>query len=501
MSYGEKIITGTSTVFLMHILGGASAYILRLFLARNLTLEEFGLFYAVLYFVGFLTIFRDLGFGPTLTKYIAEFSAKNDNKSIKSSVIIVLMIELLAGIVLASIVFLFSDQLSDFYFKAAATDVLLVIVLSFVISSFVILQYVFQGLGKIKQYAIIEPVRNFFTLLVTVSLIGFGIIGAAYGYLIASVMISIIIFLMMLRVFPFFSIKAKISKELSKRIFLFSLPVFFTGIGGTILVYTDNLVITYFLSLRDVGLYNAALPTSQLLWVLVGSITVALLPVVSYLHAKNDKNTLSKIIGLLVKFSFIATIPFVLIVMSFPDVVIKILFGDGYVGAAPTLQVLALTSLFYSTFSIMYTSILGVGKPSINVKVISFIAVIDLILNIVFVPTMGIIGAAITTLVSYFIGTVISVKYMKKEIDFRFYWKDMVKSFLCGLAVFVLIFYLKVFVKAEPVIEAAIASFMGIAAYVALLYATRSIKKDEITLLKKSGVPVPIFFIKLFDRL
>jgi len=76
MNYVEKFVKGTTIVFLMHIVGGAIGYLLRLFIARNLTVAEFGLLYAVLSFIGFLTMFRDLGFGPALTKFVAESSAK-----------------------------------------------------------------------------------------------------------------------------------------------------------------------------------------------------------------------------------------------------------------------------------------------------------------------------------------------------------------------------------------------------------------------------------------
>ncbi|MBI4154249.1 flippase [Candidatus Woesearchaeota archaeon] len=500
MSYAERIIKGSSIIFLMYLAGGIISYILRLFIARNLSVEEFGLLYAILSFVGFLTLFRDLGFGSTLTKFIAEFAARKKLDEIKASIIIVVGVEVVAGIIIAAVVFALADFLSINYFRAAASLPLKIIAASFAISGFIAMQYVFQGLEKIRHYAVIEPVRTGLTLAAAVPLIGLGITGVAYAYLFAAIATSILIFGMVTRVFPFMSVKSRVSKKLAKRLVMFSFPVFFTAVGGTVLVYTDTLLITLFLSVSDVGLYQAALPTSQLLWVLVGSVSVVLLPMVSSLYAKKEYKSLENIVSLTTKFSFIAIMPFIIIIMAFPDLVISLLFGGAYLAAAPALQVLALTSLFYALFAIASSSLLGVGRPEVNMKIVSVIAVVDVVLNIIFIPVLGITGAALTTLLSYIIGTLLSIKYLRQSIKFRLRWHDMLKAFIGGVITLGLFMLMKRTLEMNPWVEFIATSIVGIGFYLVFIYTTKAITKEEIKSLTRAGMPIK-FLSRLVDRL
>lgn len=491
MSYAKLLLKGSTAILAMHLVGGLVAYALRLFIARNLTLEEFGALYAVLSFIGFLTLFRDLGFGPTLAKHTADFSAKKDNRAIKSSLLLVVAFEIAAGIIISILVFIFADTISTYYFKTNASLLLKIMVSSFAISGFFAIQYIFQGLGKISYYSVIEPIRNALTLIATVTLIGMGAIGVAYGYLVASIAGSIILFLMMLKVFPFFQVKSRISSGVAKNLLFFSLPIFFTSIGGTILGYTDTLLITYFLSVSDVGLYQAALPTAQILWVIAGSISVVLMPIIATLWTKNDKKMLGQIIGLLMKFSFIMIIPLVIAAVAFPDIVIRLLFGEKFLPAAAALQILALSTLFYGLFAITTAATLGIGKPRLNMKIITLVAALDAMLNAAFIPVFGIAGAAATTLASYFIGTVISIKYLRKSVNFAFYFKDMSVALIGGALTFALVWIGKSIIVTDAYMELIVLSLAGCVFYLVFLILTRTVKKEEAEMLAEAGVPIP----------
>ena len=48
-NYVEKIAKGSITIFLLSIIASIVGYLLRLFLARNLSVSDFGLFFSVIY--------------------------------------------------------------------------------------------------------------------------------------------------------------------------------------------------------------------------------------------------------------------------------------------------------------------------------------------------------------------------------------------------------------------------------------------------------------------
>lgn len=71
--YARRLVKGSAIVFLGLVASGVFGISLRMFLARSLSVEEYGLFFAVYVFVGFFALFRDLGLDATLAKYILSF--------------------------------------------------------------------------------------------------------------------------------------------------------------------------------------------------------------------------------------------------------------------------------------------------------------------------------------------------------------------------------------------------------------------------------------------
>ena len=84
MRYAEKLAKGSLIIFAFSITTAIIGYLLRVYLARNLTVAEFGLFYAVMALVSFFWLVKDLGVGTTLVKFIPEFLVKKKYSEIKS---------------------------------------------------------------------------------------------------------------------------------------------------------------------------------------------------------------------------------------------------------------------------------------------------------------------------------------------------------------------------------------------------------------------------------
>ena len=83
-SYTKSAVKGATVVLIISLVAAFLGYIVRFMLARNLTVEEFGLFYAVFAFLGLIGIFKSLGFDKALVKFIPEFIHKKEKDFIKS---------------------------------------------------------------------------------------------------------------------------------------------------------------------------------------------------------------------------------------------------------------------------------------------------------------------------------------------------------------------------------------------------------------------------------
>ena len=96
-NYTKFAVKGATTVLVISLLAAFIGYLVRFVLARNLTVEEFGLFYAVFAFLGLLGLFKSFGFDKALIKFIPEFKHKKRNDLIKSSIIYVSFIQLITN--------------------------------------------------------------------------------------------------------------------------------------------------------------------------------------------------------------------------------------------------------------------------------------------------------------------------------------------------------------------------------------------------------------------
>ena len=85
-NYTKKALVNVGKVFAISVAAGFFGYLVRILFARNLTVEEFGLFYAIVSFLSIFVIFITLGLDRALIFFIPKFSAESKNQSIKSSI-------------------------------------------------------------------------------------------------------------------------------------------------------------------------------------------------------------------------------------------------------------------------------------------------------------------------------------------------------------------------------------------------------------------------------
>src|SRR3972149_5320910 len=75
MSYIRRVAKGTAVVFVMMLATGVLGYLFRLLLAKNLSIEDFGLFFAVFAFVNLFYGFKSFGLGAAVVPLRELFSS------------------------------------------------------------------------------------------------------------------------------------------------------------------------------------------------------------------------------------------------------------------------------------------------------------------------------------------------------------------------------------------------------------------------------------------
>jgi O-antigen/teichoic acid export membrane protein len=302
-------------------------YMLRIFLSRTLSMEDFGLFYAVSAFMGIFILFRYLGLNQALTKYIPEFVIRGEKNKIKTSVSVVAAVQISATLCFTAFILIFQEPIAISIFGSGkATQLLVLMTLSFIPSTFfVIFQSVFQGYQKIRLYAMVDPLRIFLTFIFSILFIPMGVVGIAAAYLVAATATTLF-FLPSFHGLGIAKARLEGAGEIFSKMMKFGAPVLFGSVGFVLINNIDTTILTLFRPLSEVALYQVALPTSQLLLIFSSSLTIVVLPLVSELYTRKKFDEIGRGITVITTLLVLAIAPFVIAAIAFPDAIIRLLW-------------------------------------------------------------------------------------------------------------------------------------------------------------------------------
>jgi O-antigen/teichoic acid export membrane protein len=257
-----------------------------------------------------------------------------------------------------------------------------------------------------------------------------------------------------------------------------------------IIGYIDTIMLTYFRSFNEVGIYNTVLPTVLVLSYFGASISTVFFPIVSELWAKKDKTRIKWGINFLYKYSLLIVVPIALSLLSFPREILNVLFGPDYSDMGKlSMQILAIGVIFL-TFNTINNSILsGLGKPNKVTKIILLAASFNILTNIILIPRFGMDGAALTTTLSYLIILLMSTGYVCKLIKLRkIFLLPWLKTITSGIVFVFIIYFLKIFFIFHFLIEAIICLLIAGTIYLVLTYLLRVWSFEEIMKTFKTAI-------------
>ncbi len=473
-SYLKKAVGGARTIFIFSIFSAFIAYLTRLVLAKNLSVEDFGLFYAVIAVILTLVLIEKFGLGDALVKFIPEFNVKKRKDLIKGSISYTLIFSIAFAFLLAVLLIVFSDFLAVNYFHSQKASIVLKIFAIFLVFRpfSVVAACIFQGFKRMDYFASMDFLRVLI-ILVACAIgfnIGKGILIPTYAYLLMSILLVVIFVPFILKIFPdFLKEKALINKPLIKKLHGFGFPVILSSGCSFILGYIDTMMLTYFSGLEQVGLYNVANPTAHLLAYFGEAVATVVLPFASELWAGKNIKSLQTGIDLIYKYAFLIILPFAIIMFSFPELIISFFFGASYVNAAISLKILAIGMIFLSLSVINGKVISGIGKPSLFTRAIFVSAVFNIIFNWLLIPKYGIAGASVATSTSYLLMFFLTSYSLKKFVKNKIPLFSWFKTFIAAVIFVVIINFLKSVFNMGALAEAAVIIFISTIAYAALV--------------------------------
>ncbi|RLF93297.1 hypothetical protein DRN50_07465 [Thermococci archaeon] len=178
---------------------------------------------------------------------------------------------------------------------------------------------------------------------------------------------------------------------------------------------------------KDVGIYAIAIALSKIFLIIPGSLSTVTYPAISEYNSKGSHESVGNLINKSMKYSLIILSILGILIVFFSKDIILLLLKPEFLQAVTPIAILILGMIFFGSMSSIGSAFSAVGRPDIPFKTNMFAAVVNLSLDVVLIPILGITGAAIGTATSFSVLTILAIYLLNKilnvKIDVRWYAK------------------------------------------------------------------------------
>lgn len=211
----------------------------------------------------------------------------------------------------------------------------------------------------------------------------------------------------------------------------FSSPLVFSSVGVWVALYVDRLIINALLGAGEVGVYAVAYRMATLMNVFVAGFQGALTPLV-YIHYR-DPETPSKLARVFTQFAAPA-LSLVLVLGLFSHEAIALVAAPQYARASTLIPLLMIAVLCSGAY--VFAAGLGLAKRTGVLAIINIgAALLNLTLNLLWIPLLGLMGSALATLISAVVGTGLQFILGQRIYPIPYPWLPISIAIACVLVI------------------------------------------------------------------
>lgn len=394
------------------------------FLIRSFTLAGYGVFLFASSVSVYLTLF-DFGVAPTVTKYVAQHSARQDRGMLQRLLSSAFAYYSLVGVIVALGLLLFARfgiGLLNFGPAESALARELFTVSAWIALFTWPLSIGAPLLGGLERYDLSSAVGSFVvignvvvTALVLALHLGPVVLLIAVGAV--TIVGGAVNVLVGLRVLEGVRLSPRsVDRATLSTIFTFGGALFIiqlATLAGD--QQTDRLVLAGFVGATAVGIYESVAKFSGLMAVLTGLPTATLVPVASRIQAQEQPEALSELFERGTKYTvaFVTPVAAALIVLARP--LLLAWLGPRFAAFAPDAQVFLLIWLLYPNIAVALSVFVGTGRLRFLVWFTGAHAVLNLGLTLLLVQRFGVLGVILGTVITEFVLFPIGMAYTLRQ--------------------------------------------------------------------------------------
>lgn len=482
----QTIITGASIDIFGRLVNTGLRYIWVMLLARLFGAQLLGLFFLSRIIIDVTGVISRLGLDNGCLKFVSLFRGKNDPARVKGTILNAGAVVFFVSLLAAALIYSGADFIAVRIFqKPDIIPALRILALALPFSNLMLISLASMQAMHVLKYKVYTenfalPVLNIvFSLIVYYT--GQKLIGLTTAFA-CSVFLSAGLSMYYLnRLFPDLrtcAVKAIYSQQ---QLFRFSIPLLLVAFLNMVMMWTDSLMLGYFRSGEDVGIYNTVVRTAFFINFIIISFTAIFAPRISELYSSKNFDELRSLFKIVTRWIVTLSVP-VFIIITVSGKQILSFFGAEFTAGFNALICLAVAHLINASVgSVQYILMMADKERLVMLNTIG-VALFNIVLNLILIPGYGLTGAALATGCSIVIINLIMLAQVYFYVNMSPYNFKFAKPGIAGILAFTSGYFLQgeIATVVLPFINVLITATVICASYFMVLYILRIDENDLI---------------------
>jgi O-antigen/teichoic acid export membrane protein len=389
----SKIIDNIGWLFLDRILRIGVGFFFVTYIARYLGPEQFGLLSFAITFCGFFGVIAGLGLQNIVVRDILSYP-RTRLVTLGSAAFLQLISSLVSYFFMLLIIFHIRPD------ETLAHVIVCILGLAIFLKASEIAIFWFESQVQSKYNVWVQNVL--FIIFIAIKLILIlqqaPLVIFAWAILAESSLVGFILLIAMNKLGPSL-LRLSVSKKCVKTLVKDSWPVAISSIAIMVYMKIDHVMLGQMIGDEAVGIYSVAVRISELWYFIPIIITSSVMPLILKSKKLNEKQYYKRLQKLYDLMAFIS-ITISLFVTFLAEPIVDLLFGANYISAAKVLKTHIWASVF--VFLGVASHVWYIAENRLKTALLLTIcgAVVNVILNFLLIPKIGVFGSAISLVIS-----------------------------------------------------------------------------------------------------
>lgn len=209
--------------------------------------------------------------------------------------------------------------------------------------------------------------------------------------------------------------------EMHMEFISYSVTIILGGVMSLLIAYIDIVMIEAMMTKSDVALYKVGTDLAQIPSIFLRIVNTVFPPLISKLYHEGKVDEVRRLYEKLTRYLFLVSSVVIVFILLFWRPLLG-LYGPEYLDAKMVLIYRGIGQLVNASVGSVWYIVLMTGHPKIRFVSILISAVMNITLNYVLIPTMGIDGAALASMVSTVFINILGFFVVKKILDSKVYY-------------------------------------------------------------------------------